>query len=56
MSTTPKTRASQAALQAWDRAMGELPDLPYKVETNARGQLILSPPPRPSTKAQSEPS
>lgn len=28
--------------------MRELPDLPYKVETNARGQLILSPPPSPA--------
>ena len=30
--------------EAWSKAMRDLPDLPYKVETNARGQLILSPP------------
>jgi len=28
---------------AWLKAIRDLPDVPYKVETNARGQLILSP-------------
>jgi Uma2 family endonuclease len=32
----------------WDRLADDpaLRDLPYRIETNARGQLILSPPPR----------
>lgn len=48
MSTTVKTRAPRAARDAWEWAMRNLPDVPAKVETNARGQLVLSPPPSPS--------
>lgn len=41
--TTTKNKSTLGA-EAWSKAMRDLPDLPYKVETNARGQLILSPP------------
>jgi Uma2 family endonuclease len=44
----PKTDAATGADApggaAWLKAIRDLPDVPYKVETNARGQLILSPP------------
>lgn len=43
MSTTAKTRAPQAARDAWKWAMRNLPDVPAKVETNPQGQIILSP-------------
>lgn len=42
--TAKKRTAASPGADAWSKAMRDLPDLPYKVETNARGQLILSPP------------
>jgi Uma2 family endonuclease len=54
MSTTTTPAATAPAEAArwhqahWDRLARDpaLRDLPYRIETNARGQLILSPPPR----------
>jgi len=45
MSTTVTNPEAAAGLVAWKQAMRDpiLHDLPYKVETNAYGQLVLSP-------------
>jgi Uma2 family endonuclease len=42
--TATKKAHSPPGARAWSKAMRDLPDLPYKVETNAQGQLLLSPP------------
>ncbi|PSQ80431.1 MAG: Uma2 family endonuclease [Bacteroidetes bacterium QS_1_65_9] len=42
--STAQEGAPAAARRAWHRALRDLPDLPYKVETDAEGTLLLSPP------------
>jgi Uma2 family endonuclease len=44
----PQTTTTETPGFTWDEVVRDplLRDLPYKIETNARGQIIMSPPPR----------